>query len=374
MNIGFDAKRVFYNRSGLGNYGRNIINTLLLYGKDLHLTLYTPLKKNPLIKYNSGPVAIVHPNNTFFKIFGFLWRTFHLKKQIEKDKLDIFHGLSNELPHNIHHSHIKSVVTIHDLIFLRYPKLYKPVDRYIYNKKFRYACRAADRIIAISEQTKQDIIEFYKIDGNKIDVVYQGCNPLFYNKWSTKPKQMLKEKYKLPNEFLLTVGTIEKRKNLLTTVKAIHEGKIDMPLVVVGKLTKYLEKVKEYTDKYSMQNIHILNYVPLEDLPGIYQLSCLFIYPSVFEGFGIPVLEALNSGVPVITTNYGCFKEAGGKAAVYINPENADEMANKIKEILNNTEKQKMMMEEGFKHAQNFREKTITINLLKVYNTAINHA
>lgn len=374
MNIGYDAKRVFYNRSGLGNYGRNIINALSTTYYDLGLILYAPIKKNPIITYDAQQIKTIYPNSAFHKKFGSLWRTFYLGRQIKKDNLDLFHGLSNELPHNIQKREIKTIVTIHDLIFLRYPQLYKAIDRYIYNKKFKYACHAANKIIAISKQTKDDIVEFYKIERDKIEVVYQGCNPIFYNKITKEQIVEIRKIYQLPSEFMLTVGTIEKRKNLLTIVKAIREGNIDIPLVVVGKPTKYLDKVKEYIAQYNINKVHILNYINLEDLPGLYQLATLFIYPSVFEGFGIPVLEALNSGVPVISTNYGCFIEAGGKAAQYVNPEDSEEMADKIKEILTDSNLQKRMVEAGYEHAKKFREEIIAKDLLNVYKKVVNHA
>lgn len=371
MNLGFDAKRIFYNRSGLGNYGRNLINALLTTQEDIQISLYSPIKKNPLVQYNNPRIRVINPEGIFYRRFGSLWRSFILGKKITKDRIDIFHGLSNELPHNIHKREVKSVVTIHDLIFLRYPELYKLIDRKIYNKKFKYACLVADRIIAISEQTKQDIIEFYKIEPEKIDVVYQGCNPVFLRR--AENIEDVKGKYNLPSEYMINVGTIEKRKNLITILKALSMEKIDFPLVVAGKPTEYLNEVNEFIIKSGLKNIIILNYVPIEDLPALYQGARLFLYPSVFEGFGIPVLEAINSRVPVITTNYGCFREAGGNAAFYINPEDPEEMAVSIKKILDDDELQMQLIDAGIKHAESFTDEVIADKLMKVYSKVLNN-
>ena len=369
MNIGFDAKRIFYNQSGLGNYGRNIINTLQSVEDEIILNLYSPIKNNPLIEYNNPKIHVINPSCWFYKNFGSLWRTFALSKKIMHDEIDIFHGLSNEIPHNIHKKSIKSIVTIHDLIFLRYPELYKRIDRNIYNRKFKYACNAATRIIAISEQTKQDIVDFYKIPADKIDVVYQGCNPIFLRKINNTEE--IKKKYNLPSQYMLTVGTIEKRKNLLTILKAITSANIDIPLVVVGKPTNYISQVEEFIQSSGLKKVHILNYLPLDELPALYQGAMLFLYPSIFEGFGIPVLEAISSGIPVISTNYGCFKEAGGEASIYVDPENPDEMAEAILSIVNDENKQKDMIDAGYKHAEKFRDEVIAKELMKVYKKAL---
>ena len=369
MNIGLDAKRIFYNRSGLGNYGRNLVTALLTVKDDICLSLYSPIKSNPLVNYNNDRINVINPSGWFYKKFGSLWRTFALSNIIMHNEIDLFHGLSNEIPHNIHNKDVKTVVTIHDLIFLRFPELYKKIDRNIYNKKFKYACNAATRIIAISEQTKKDIIDFYSIPAEKIDVVYQGCNPVFLNKANNIEE--IKKKYDLPSRFMLTVGTIEKRKNLLTILKAMSTANIETPLVVVGKPTKYINQVEEFIKSKKLKNIHILNYVPLEDLPALYQAAILFLYPSIFEGFGIPVLEAISSGTPVITTNYGCFREAGGDTSIYVNPEDPDEMAKAITEIITDAEQQKQMINAGYKHAEKFRDIVIANELMKVYKKAL---
>jgi glycosyltransferase involved in cell wall biosynthesis len=267
---------------------------------------------------------------------------------------------------------VKTVVSIHDLIFLRYPEFYKPIDRKIYTSKFRHACRDANKIIAISQQTKSDIMEFFGTAENKIDVIYQACNEGFHSLATSSERIALKEKYGLPENYLLYVGTIEKRKNLLNLLQAIHLGKIDVPLVIVGKPTNYLKPVQDYIRTNRIENIYFLSGVPNEDLPGIYQMSTLFVYPSVFEGFGIPILEALYSKTPVITSIGSCFSEAGGKYSIYIDPTNPEEMANAITRVLSDTNLQSTMVEEGYKHALSFDHSTIASRLMNMYKQLVN--
>lgn len=164
MKIGFDAKRAFFNRSGLGNYSRNLLRALSLYYPDNQYLLYTTSKNTSLFNLTDQNFIIKEPSGFLNKRLKSYWRSFSLTKQVKRDELNLFHGLSHELPYNIHKSGIKTVVTIHDLIFLRFPGLYKTFDRRIYLKKFKYACKIADLIIAVSKQTANDIQEFFGID------------------------------------------------------------------------------------------------------------------------------------------------------------------------------------------------------------------
>ncbi|MGW8317212.1 MAG: glycosyltransferase, partial [Bacteroidales bacterium] len=160
MRIGFDAKRAFNNFSGLGNYSRYIISNVCRFYPENDCILYTPeIADEELFQEPAGAV-IKKPRTWIGKISRSYWRSFRLIHWLGKDAVDIYHGLSNELPYGIHRTPIKSVITVHDLIFLEHPELYKPFDRYVYKKKVEYGIRAANRIIAVSGQTKQDIIRF----------------------------------------------------------------------------------------------------------------------------------------------------------------------------------------------------------------------
>jgi len=371
MNIGFDAKRAFFNYSGLGNYSRNIILYLQKFYPDHTYHLYVPRKREGIGDNLEQNQQIHFPSSWIGKKFSSFWRSYWLPGRIEADGLDLYHGLSNEIPFGIHKKKIKTVVTIHDLIFLRYPEWYPSVDRKIYLRKSRYSCQAADRIIAISEQTKQDIIEFYGTEADKIKVIYQGCDPSYYEEVISLKRTEVQQKYGLPGEYLLNVGTIEKRKNLLVLVQALHNRKIHMPLVVVGRPTPYADEVKDYIRQHGLENIYFLENVPSEDLPALYQMSALFIYPSQFEGFGIPILEALNSKVPVITSKGGCFAEAGGEHSMYAGPGNVDELGEAIEKVLNDSELRKTMIEKGHEYALKFREDIIAKNIIKVYEEVV---
>jgi len=316
MNIGFDAKRALFNRSGLGNYSRSTIRLLAQFYPENEYYLFSPKDSQELFQ-STGNQIIVEPETGFSKAFPSFWRSWDIFRSIKNKKLDIFHGLSNELPWNIGKTGVKSVVTIHDLIFLRYPEYYPFIDRQIYLLKFRHACRVADKIIAISEATKADIINYFGTDPQKIEVVYQTCDPVFRNLLENNNKELVRKKYSLPDKYILYLGTIEKRKNALTLVKAYLNESRNIPLLIAGRSTDYLKEINDYLKLNPAGDRIIFRHnIESADLPALYQSASLFVYPSVFEGFGIPILEALYSGVPVITSTGSCFAETGGDAAL----------------------------------------------------------
>ncbi len=368
INIGFDAKRLFFNQRGLGNYSRDTVRILSHLKPDNQYHLFTPSTKNALPFSLAENCHIVSPDGVFSRHFPSLWRTYLSCSDIKRLKLDIYHGLSHEIPVGIEKTGVKSVVTMHDVIFLKFPHLYPYIDRKLYERKYLRSCRVADVVVAISEQTKRDLIEFASIREENISVVYQGCQPAFCLPVSTDKKERVVRTYQLPEKFLLNVGAIEKRKNQGLIIKALSLGKTDIPLVIVGKPTPYLQELKILVEKERLgSKVLFLTNVPATDLPAIYQLSSLFVYPSFFEGFGIPILEALNSGVPVIASTGSCMEETGGPESIYIDPQDVDALSHAITVSLNNEEKRKKMIEAGRLHALRFSDESIAENLFAIY-------
>lgn len=367
MKIGFDAKRATQNFTGLGNYSRFVINNLAdLYPQNTYW-LFSP-------KPSVGKSEIKQSSSIFYFIkngFKPLWRSFGITKDIRKEKIQLYHGLSNELPFGIHKTGSKSVVTIHDLIFLKYPKFYPFIDRHIYNIKARYACRKADRIIAVSECTKKDIVELYGIAPNKIDVVYQGCFPIFKEKVGIDFKQQVIAKYNLPSRYLLSIGSIEDRKNILLIVKALKYIP-NIHFVAIGRQRKYAEKIKAYIQENRLEDrVHILSGIPLNELPAILQASEIFIYPSLYEGFGIPIIEALSSGVPVIGATGSCLEEAGGTHSIYVNPHDEQELGRAVNKILSDSDLRNLMIEKGLEYVKRFSDKECTDKLIRLYKEVL---
>ena len=219
MNIAFDAKRAFHNTRGLGNYSRDLIRILQEH-KVGRLFLFNPKPAKTQRLTLDAQTTEITPQSFFWKKLKSLWRSVKITDIVRQLPVDIYHGLSGEIPRNIH-KHVPTVVTIHDLIFMRYPQLYSYFDRKIHYRKFFYAAQHARHIIAISEQTKRDIINYLKVPESKITVVYQGCHQAFKQEYTEAEKAAVRAKYSLPARFVLNVGAIEPRKNALEIVKAI---------------------------------------------------------------------------------------------------------------------------------------------------------
>ena len=366
MKIGFDAKRAFNNHRGLGNYSRDTIRILTSLAPENEYHLFTPSVDWSLL-YTHPENAVVHrPKFLFGNAGRAFWRTYRITSEAERLGLDIYHGLSHELPVGIEKTKVRSVVTMHDLLFLTHPELYSNFDRKMYTKKYLRSCRVADRVIAASEHTKRDLLELTKVPEEKIEVVYQGCAPEFKQLVSETDKKRLREQYGVPEHFILNVGAIEPRKNQLLILKALKAGKIEMPLVIAGQSTDYMKELQLYIEKNDLQyQVWLLHDFPFAWMPALYQC------PSTYEGFGIPLVEALTSGVPVIAAKGSCLEESGGPDSLYVDPNSEEELAECINELLANEQKRASMMIKGLGYAQRFSDETIAENLIRIYKNLI---
>jgi glycosyltransferase involved in cell wall biosynthesis len=372
ISIGFDAKRAFYNKSGLGNYSRNLLYALSENYSENAYCLFTPRTKSRLILEKEERFEIIEPESLAFKIIPSLWRSKFMTNDIKRRKLDVFHGLSQELPAGIEKTGVRSVVTVHDLIFMRYPDFYNRIDAKIYKQKLISACKAANHVVAISSQTKTDLVTLLNIPYEKISVILQGCSRNFWNP-NSEPFENVRLKYNLPQQYVLYVGTIEERKNLLGIIKALNIKKIDIPLVAIGRKTDpYFGKVNSYINENKLRNVIFPEKITNQELPLIYQNAECFIYPSLYEGFGIPVLEALVSGTPVITSSEGCFVEAGGPGSKYVDPHNYEEMGEAILGVVTSKELRNKMINIGKNYITNFTDNVIASNYMKLYHSLIN--
>lgn len=371
MKIGFDGKRAANNLTGLGNYSRSLIEHLANGFPQNQYFIYTPKAKLEILNF-----PLFKRENIFLKLpqkAKLLWRGFGVKHQLLKDRIDLFHGLSYEIPFGLKKTGIKSIVTIHDLIFLRKPQYYQPIDRLIYDYKSKYACKNANQIIAISEKTKQDIIELYNISPAKIEVIYQSCDDSFKVDASAVQKAEVKTKYALPEQYLLSVGTIEPRKNILAIVKAMPKIDTNFKLILIGKEKPYANKVKQEIERLGLADrVIFLKNIPFKDLPSIYQMASLFVLPSYYEGFGIPIIEALYSRVPVVAATGSCLEEAGGPNSLYVNPDDFEGFSTVINNVLVNNALQQAMKQQGLQYVQKFNNEVINDHLMACYSKTLN--
>lgn len=376
MNIAFDAKRITNNATGLGNYSRFVVRTLAEYYPENNYLLCSPSTGNPRLYdslLDSRSVRLCTPESSLGQTFGTYWRNWGLKSMLEAEEVDIYHGLSNELPIGLYnYKRIGTVLTMHDLAFVRYPQFYKPLDRLMYRKKYGASARHADHVVAVSEYTRQDVIEYFGVEPERVSVVYQGCSPIFAN---VKPEQaaFVRGHYQLPERYILFVGSIEERKNLALAVSALAAlPDKDICLVAVGRRTPYCDVVQSEARRLGLERrVRLFHNIPTEHLPGFYLGASVFVYPSRFEGFGIPLIEALNAGVPVIGARGSCLEEAGGPHSMYTSPDDAEELAHLIGQITDNPSLAQEMIEEGRHYAKRFSPKHIMRELRSVYENVL---
>lgn len=360
LKIGYDAKRFFLNQTGLGNYSRYVINGMTELFPQFILTLFsTQESKDDHKMVSSGKKGLR----------ALIWRALKIVKAPEFKDLDIYHGLSNEIP--LRRTSVKTVVTVHDIIFKHLPETQNALNRWIYNFKTKRACENADKVVAISEFTKRDLIRFYEVSPTKIEVIYQDCLPQFYD--IEIQNKEIRKKYGLVNPYLLCTGTIEFRKSQLDLVKAFEQLEFSGDLVLLGKKTKYFQQIEEYLKSREtlQKRIIILDNADFEDFPAIYKNAQLFVYPSICEGFGIPILEAMNTGVATVTTKDTVMEEVGEEAVVYFEGNNVQDLRDKITELLLDESKRKELIKKGHQQALKFRKEITLAQLAKLYQELI---
>lgn len=372
MNIAFDAKRITNNATGLGNYSRFVLEALTEYRPENRYLLYSPSIGRPelyreLLEHRS--VQLHTPHRALAFLGGSLWRNYSIPRLVREAKVDLFHGLSNELPLGLYRAQrVGTVVTIHDLAFIRYPQYYKPIDRLLYRRKYGASARAADHVITVSEQTRRDVIDIFGVEEERVTTVYQGCSERFAQ---IQPEEVAaaRQALRLPQRYMLFVGSIEERKNLLLAVEALAQLQDkELHLVAVGRRTPYVQQVLDRARRLGvLSRLHLLHQVGATYLPGIYGGAEVFVYPSRFEGFGIPIIEALNAGIPVIGATGSCLEEAGGPTSLYTDPDNADMLASLIDRVLIDISLRRLMIDEGRSYVERFTPKRIARDLSQVY-------
>ena len=369
MTIGFDAKRLFHNKTGLGNYSRTLVRNLHRYFPEHTYHLFAPTPSLNDAFFNK-PTFTIHQNG---KMPAALWRSKGQVKLWKKEGIQIYHGLSNEVPFATTDA-TATVVTIHDLIFKTLPSTYSLVDRQLYHLKVKSSCQKATAIVAISQHTKKDLCQYYGISPDRIQVIYQAVQDVFYE--VATQEKVIKSALldELPDEYFLCVGTLEERKNQLQLLKAWQqlESTYQLPIVLVGSGKSYGTQLKKFAHQNKIPVIFLEHITSTIDLIAIYQQAILFIYPSLYEGFGLPIVEAQLAGVPVIASNTSSMTEASGPATALINPTNTASLVEAIQLLLADQDGNEQRIIEGRKFVlRTFHPELLSAQMVSLYEKLV---
>jgi glycosyltransferase involved in cell wall biosynthesis len=374
MRIGIDARSVLKQRTGVGAYTYNLIQNLSQLDKENRYVLFYSHHLN----VRSSIPKIENPNfeSRFFripnKLLNLCWGTIKLPKiNWLVGKVDLYHSPNYNL--NML-SRGKSVMTIHDLNFLAYPQFTLPSGRWHYAFKIKSYARKVDAIIADSFSTKNEIIKYLKIPEEKIQVIHLGCSPAFRPLAEGERSEETKEKFKIKGDYVLYVGTLEPRKNLRGLIQAYTQCKAKKDFLLVlagGKGWKY-EHIFRLVDKLQLQDrVIFTGYVEEADLPGLYQCASLFVYPSFYEGFGLPPLEAMACGLPVIVSNTTSLPEVVRDAGIYVDPNDVEQIAFSIDTVLSDSELRRILIQRGLERAKLFSWEKTAKATLQLYEQVV---
>jgi glycosyltransferase involved in cell wall biosynthesis len=344
MRIGIDLSIAATQRAGVANYAFNLVKALIGIDQvnQYYIYSHTPIADLEVGQKNN--VQLIYPKH---KINRHLWFQLVLPFSLAKNKIDLFFGPNFMFPL---FSRVRSAIVIHDLSFMLYPETQSFFNK-LYRKLLPYCARRAARIITDCSAIKAEVVKCFRVVPEKIIPIYAGVGREFRTIEDTSCLTRIRQKYHLPEKFVLYVGTLEPRKNIIRLLEAFALVKkvfLDLKLVLVGKKGWLYQEIFNKIRKLGLENeIIIAGHVLWEDLPAIYNLALVFTFPSLYEGFGLPVLEAMACGVPVVTSNCSSLPEVAGEAALLVDPKSATQIADAIKRFLSDAGLREQMIKKG---------------------------
>lgn len=374
IRIGIDISRTVEETTGVGYYAKNLVHALakidpindyLLYG--MFYSCYPKHWKQASIP--KSPNFKLHQKNSLSWFVRRKWENWGKYKEKLLGEIDLLHSTAFTMPLV---PNLKVIVTVHDLSCFVYPQYHTEANYQFVTRNVHQAARHATFIIADSENTKRDILRFLHVPDERIEVIYLAAGDTFNEKCPPESIAQIKNKYRIDKPYLFAVGSIEPRKNLasaLIAFKALLETrKIDYQFVIAGGKGWENESFYQLLKKLKIDDYLVFTgYVPEEDLPALYQGAEVFVYPSFYEGFGLPVLEAMASGTPVITSNTSSLPEVTGEAALLVNPADIFEIYEAMEALLTNPSLREELKGKGLEQSKKFSWEKTALETLKIY-------
>ena len=366
MKIGIDARMYSSSFTGIGRYTHELIKHLVRIDKDNTYVIFLNEKEFEHFSIEAANITKVQVDAPHYSVKE---QTVFLK-EILKHKIDLMHFTHFNAPLLYNKPF---VVTIHDLTpsFYKGKKRVNPLERMGYNIVVKNSIKKSKHIIAVSENTKKDIQKLFQIPAEKISVIYEAVGEEFKQVQDQESLKQTKQKYSLSRPFLLYTGVWRDHKNVTGLIKAFGELRKqdqDIDLVITGKEDPYYPEVKELPKQLGVEKfVRLVGFVSEQELIDLYNLATLFVFPSLYEGFGLPVLESMACGTPVVASNVSSIPEVCGEACMLFNPEDTNDMANKIQQVLQDKELQEKMIEQGFTNLKKFSWGKMVQETLQVY-------
>ena len=366
--IGLDARKIL--DFGIGTYIRNLVRSLAAIDQENRYALLVRPQDRELLgdlPENFRPVVQSSPVYSARELVALSWRLW-------REKLDLYHATHYVLPAVVP---ARAVVTIHDIIHLLYPEFLPSRFAFLYAQRMiRRSLARGDRIVAVSQNTKSDLVRYFDVDGAKIQVVYNGVEDVFRQRLPEPELEHWLRQLGIERPYLLFVGNPKPHKNLDTVVQAYARARriasFDAPLVCVGNRSGSEFKIRQRAEHLGLgDRVRLLGHVAAEALPAIYQGATLFLYPTLYEGFGLPVVEAMASGVAVVTSNNSALKEIAEGYAHLVDPLDVEGMAQAIAYCMGNSQHRAALAKLGLRRAEDFRWEQTARKTLDVYLSAL---
>jgi glycosyltransferase involved in cell wall biosynthesis len=371
MRIAIDISYLQTKRAGYGHHTSELLNALLQYGGEHTYTLWgwsSHIDKIALVKFNQTNYRIKAARIPGF-IKRFYWNNLKFPDiQTFTGNFDIFHSLEPLMPPT---KNKKVIITIHDLAYKKFPQYFES-NVLKWDISIKRNVNIADAIIVQSQQTKNDIQEFFNVKEKKIHIIHLPVNSIFSHSDVDDIKDQVRKIYNLHSPFALFVGTLEPRKNIPTLIKSfeqLHKASVsDLKLVIVGKRGWLYDEIFSAINNSVVRNkILYLDYIPETDLATIYKLAKFFVYPSIYEGYGVPILESMASGTPVITSNTSSLKEIAEGVAILVDPTKVEDLSEAMFRLSQNQSVRDELSKKGLERIKLFNHKTAADQVLNIY-------
>jgi len=359
IRVGFDAQSLTGKyQTGLGVYAKNLARILDKHPETINLKYLWPIGRKPF-------------RRTMQRL---LWEQYYLVMNAHKEQADILHSPCFSVPR---FTTLPRVVTAHDLIVLKYPKLMPPGSRWYFSKWIPSSYRSADHIIAVSHATRNDIVQYLQINPDKITVIYNGVNPTYTRVTDPHEINRIRFKYHVPMEFFIMVGSFEPRKNHETAIRAfsrIYDKSKQLKLLLVGKPNDYHNKLVDLVKELKLEDqIYFPGFIPDKEVATLYSVATAQLFPSSAEGFGLPLVEAMSAGCPVIASDLKVFHEIGGTAVSYIGTGDNEKMSEEMLRMIEDPVYRSEFVLEGLSQSMKYSWEHAAEKTVRVYMKVLLH-